>query len=196
MNANPTMELITTIEVGKSMNLIDINGKKVNFQSECIVSSTSDEPFQIAIVNQNDLDNGTVKFEICNGKETFSRRVTYESEENEHVNHYIAFKKMKSTDEKTVIKPNVIVRLKELKKEKMPLQNEPIMSTIQYPSLSSSSSQNLSDQIDLSEVEVEVLKTKLHELSLSNGYNNQNSLYRNIAIGCFFIVILVVILKK
>ena len=90
MNDRQVLELKTTIEVEKSMKLVDINGKKINFRSECIVTPTSDEPFYIAIVNQNDLDNGDINFEVCKGG--FSRRVTYESEDDEHINHYIAFK--------------------------------------------------------------------------------------------------------
>jgi hypothetical protein len=215
MNDRKVLELKTTVEVEKSMKLVDINGKKINFQSECIVTPTSDEPFYIAIVNQNDLDNGDINFEVCKGG--FSRRVTYESEDDEHINHYIAFKKLPSTDEKKLVKPNVIVRLTELDKpQKTPvfLPNEPIMSMINEPShgsshgpistplpspsssLSSSlsSSPSLTNQIDPRDVEM--LKEKLYELSLSNDYNNQSALYRNIAIGCFIVVILFVILKK
>ena len=67
MTDKKVLELKTTVEVEKSMKLIDINGKKINFRSECIVTPTSDEPFYIAIVNQNDLDNGDVNFEVCKG---------------------------------------------------------------------------------------------------------------------------------
>lgn len=213
MTDKQVLELKTTIEVEKSMKLVDINGKKINFRSECIVTPTSDEPFYIAIVNQNDLDNGNVNFEVCKGG--FSRRVTYESEDDEHINHYIAFKKMPSTDEKKLIKPNVIVRLTELDKPKKTpvfLPNEPIMSVLNSPressspvsmsatplsspSLSSSLSSSLSPN-QINSEDVEMLKEKLYELSVSNEYNNQSTLYRNIAIGCFIIVVLFVILKK
>lgn len=203
------LELKTTVEVEKSMKLIDINGKKINFRSECIVTPTSDEPFYIAIVNQNELDNGNVNFEVCNG--VFSRRVTYESEDDEHINHYIAFKKLPSTDEKKLIKPNVIVRLTELDKPKKTpvfLPNEPIMSMLNSPRESSSpvpmyatplSSPSLSPSLSPNQInteDVEMLKEKLYELSVSNEYNNQSTLYRNIAIGCFIVVVLFVILKK
>ena len=213
MTDKKVLELKTTVEVEKSMKLIDINGKKINFRSECIVTPTSDEPFYIAIVNQNDLDNGDVNFEVCNG--VFSRRVTYESEDDEHINHYIAFKKMPSTDEKKLIKPNVIVRLTELDKPKKTpvfLPNEPIMSVLNSPRESSSpvpisatplSSPSLSPSLSstlspnqINPEDVEMLKEKLYELSVSNEYNNQSTLYRNIAIGCFIIVVLFVILKK
>jgi len=199
MNDKQVLELKTTVEVEKSMKLIDINGKKINFRSECIVTPTSDEPFYIAIVNQNDLDNGDVNFEVCKG--VFSRRVTYESEDDEHINHYIAFKKLPSTDEKKLVKPNVIVRLTELDKPKKTpifLPNEPIMSVLNSPKGSNppiSTTPSLSpSQIDPQDVEM--LKEKLYELSVSNEYNNQSTLYRNIAIGCFIVVVLFVILKK
>ena len=209
MTDKKVLELKTTVEVEKSMKLIDINGKKINFRSECIVTPTSDEPFYIAIVNQNELDNGDVNFEVCNG--VFSRRVTYESEDDEHINHYIAFKKLPSTDEKKLIKPNVIVRLTELDKPKKTpvfLPNEPIMSVLNSPRESSSpvpmsatplSSPSLSSSLSPNQIDsedVEMLKEKLYELSVSNEYNNQSTLYRNIAIGCFIIVVLFVILKK
>jgi len=199
MNDRKVLELKTTVEVEKSMKLVDINGKKINFRSECIVTPTSDEPFYIAIVNQNDLDNGDVNFEVCKG--VFSRRVTYESEDDEHINHYIAFKKLPSTDEKKLVKPNVIVRLTELDKPKKTpifLPNEPIMSVLNSPKGSNppiSTTTSLSpSQIDPQDVEM--LKEKLYELSVSNEYNNQSTLYRNIAIGCFIVVVLFVILKK
>jgi hypothetical protein len=209
MTDKQVLELKTTIEVEKSMKLVDINGKKINFRSECIVTPTSDEPFYIAIVNQNDLDNGDVNFEVCKG--VFSRRVTYESEDDEHINHYIAFKKLPSTDEKKLVKPNVIVRLTELDKPKKTpifLPNEPIMSVLKSPMELSSpvpmsatplSSPSLSPSLSLNQInpeDVEMLKEKLYELSVSNEYNNQSTLYRNIAIGCFIVVVLFVILKK
>ena len=210
MTDKQVLELKTTIEVEKSMKLVDINGKKINFRSECIVTPTSDEPFYIAIVNQNDLDNGDVNFEVCKG--VFSRRVTYESEDDEHINHYIAFKKLPSTDEKKLVKPNVIVRLTELDKPKKTpifLPDEPIMSMLNSPRGSGSGSGSgpvppISSPISTPSLsptqinpnDVEMLKEKLYELSLTNEYNNQSSLYRNIAIGCFIVLILFVILKK
>ena len=192
MDDKKVLELKTTIEVEKSMKLIDINGKKINFRSECIVTPTSDEPFYIAIVNQTDLDNGDINFEVCKG--VFSRRVTYESEDDEHINHYIVFKKLPSTDEKKSVKPNIIVRLTELDKPlKKPvfLPNEPIMSVLRSPIQSPLQSPQQNESND-----VEMLKEKLYELSLSNEYTNQSTLYRNIAIGCFIAVIFFVILKK
>lgn len=186
MGDKQVMELKTTIEVEKSMKLVDINGKKINFCSECIVTPTSNEPFYIAIVNQNDLDNGDINFEVCKG--VFSRRVTYESVDDEHINHYIVFKKLPSTDENKLIKPNIIVRLTELdnpRKKPVFLPNEPIMSVLSPP-------QSITNDTN----DVEILKEKLYELSVSNEYTNQSTLYRNIAIGCFIVVIMFVILKK
>ena len=203
MTDKQVLELKTTIEVEKSMKLVDINGKKIHFRSECIVTPTSDEPFYIAIVNQNDLDNGDVNFEVCKG--VFSRRVTYESEDDEHINHYIVFKKLPSTDEKKLVKPNVIVRLTELDKPKKTpvfLPDEPIMSMLNSPRgagpvpISSPISTPSLSPSQINPNDVEMLKEKLYELSLTNEYNNQSSLYRNIAIGCFIVLILFVILKK
>ena len=203
MTDKKVLELKTTVEVEKSMKLIDINGKKINFRSECIVTPTSDEPFYIAIVNQNDLDNGDVNFEVCKG--VFSRRVTYESEDDEHINHYIVFKKLPTTDEKKLVKPNVIVRLTELDKPKKTpvfLPDEPIMSMLNSPRgsgpvpISSPISMPSLSSNQIDPRDFDMLKEKMYELSLTNEYNNQSTLYRNIAIGCFIVVILFVILKK
>ena len=44
-----TLELKTNVEVDKSMKLIDINGKKISFQSDCFVKSKNpNDTFRIA----------------------------------------------------------------------------------------------------------------------------------------------------
>lgn len=176
------LELKTKIQVEKSTKLLDINGKKVNFQSDCIVKCDPKKHFQVAIVNQYELDEGRINFEICKGE--FSRRVKYESPENQHMNHYIVFKKMPNTGDDD-IEADVIVQLTELQ------QPEPQMSIIEPEPDSESNVEQISDPS-----EVEILKEKLYELSRTNEYTKQSSFYRNIAIGCFVILILFVILKK
>jgi len=189
---NQVLELKTTIEVEKSMKLLDINGKKINFQSDCIIKSDPKTPFQIAIVNQTDLDEGTVNFETCTGN--FSRRVKYESSENEHINHYIAFKKFPNTGENS-IKAEVIVQLTELQSPpKITMLNEQVQRNEQF--IDSEPKMSLLNVPESDSTEVELLKNKLYELSQSNEYNTQTSFYRNIAIGCFLMLILFVILKK
>ena len=34
---NPTLEVKTKVEVDKTMKLIDMNGKKISFRSDCFV---------------------------------------------------------------------------------------------------------------------------------------------------------------
>lgn len=204
----PTLELKTSIEVEKSMKLIDINGKKINFQSDCIVKGNPKNPFKIAIVNQNELDNGDINFEVCSGN--FSRRVTYESADNEHLNHYIAFKKM--PNDENPVKAEVIVQLTELQMDlapKLTLLNDesnssasqptPLYSPVSQPTpLYSPVSQNsqLYSPVSQEDPEVDILKQKLYELSQNNEYKTQNSFYRYISIGCFILLILFVVLKK
>jgi hypothetical protein len=166
---NKILELNTKVNVEKSMKLIDLNGKKISFKSDCSVKTTSNEPFYIAIVNQNELDEGKIQFELF--KNPFERRVTYESEDGQHVNHYIAFKNQ--TDKE--IQCDVKIKLSDI---------EPKSSKIELP---------LSSPLEpfIPEVDKEELKQKLSELS-----DDQSSFYRNIAIGCFVIVILFVFLRK
>lgn len=182
-----TLELKTSIEVEKSMKLIDINGKKISFQSDCVVKCDPKNPFQIAIVNQNDLDEGDVNFEVCKG--SYSRRVKYESEDNEHINHYIAFKKLPNTGDSS-IKADVVIQLTELQTN--PKLNNPIEPKMSL--LNTNVEQN--ELVPEQNPEVEILKQKLYELSQSNEYKSQNTFYRNIAIGCFILLVLFVIFKK
>lgn len=174
---NKILELNTKVNVEKSMKLIDLNGKKISFKSDCSVKTTSNEPFYIAIVNQNELDEGKIPFELF--KNPFERRVTYESEDGQHVNHYIAFKNQ--TDKE--IQCDVKIKLSDI---------EPKSSKIELP-LSSPLSSPLSLPLEpvVPDVDKEELKKKLYELS-----DDQSSLYRNIGIGCFVIIILFILLRK
>jgi hypothetical protein len=166
---NKILELNTKVNVEKSMKLIDINGKKISFQSECSVKTNSKEPFYIAIVNQNELDSGKIPFELF--KNPFERRVTYESEDEQHVNHYIAFRNQ--TDKQ--IECDIKIKLSDI---------EPKFSKIESPLVSPL-------EPVIPEIDKEELKQKLYELS-----DDQSSFYRNIAIGCFVIVILFILLRK
>ena len=56
------LELNTKVNVEKSMKLVDIHGKKISFQSDCSIKTSSKEPFYIAIVNQTELDEGKIPF--------------------------------------------------------------------------------------------------------------------------------------
>ena len=114
----PTLELKTKVEIDKSMKLIDINGKKVSFQSDCFIKPNNpNDTFYVAIVNQNDLDQGTINFDIFDqAKEgiTYKRRITYESQDGEHLNHYIALKKLPKNMTEQPIQAELIIRLTEL----------------------------------------------------------------------------------
>ena len=200
------LELKTKVEVDKSMKLIDINGKKINFQSDCIVQSSSKEPFQIAIVNQEELDNGQINFEMFN--KSFSRRVRYESENNEHVNHYIAFKKLKNDNDEKTIPCDIVIRLKELPmtQTRLPIPSpspsqSQTYSPIPTPNPSPRHSQaysplpipahtnaNMNDVNDVNDVD-DMVETNKNE-------NNDNSIYRMIAIICFIVVIGMVVFRK
>jgi len=182
---NKILELNTKVIVEKSMKLIDLNGKKISFKSDCSVKTTSNEPFYIAIVNQNQLDEGKIPFELF--KNPFERRVTYESEDGQHVNHYIAFKNQ--TDKE--IQCDIKIKLSDIEpkfsKIELPL-SQPLLSPLSQPL-----SQPLLSPLEpvIPEIDKEELKQKLSELS-----DDQSSFYRNIGIGCFVIIVLFILLRR
>ena len=169
------LELNTKVNVEKSMKLVDIHGKKVSFQSDCSIKTSSLEPFYIAIVNQTELDEGKIPFEKFTNP--FQRRVTYKSEDGQHLNHYIAFKN--SSDKEIVCDVNI--KLSDV---------EPLFSKLNIvEEEEEKEKEELVKEVD--EVDKEMLKKKLYEIS-----NNDSTFYRNIAIVCFVAIILFVLLRK
>ena len=126
----PVFEVNKEISVTGMMQLIDLNGTKVNFQSEFTISTKDpSKKILIAIVNQDQLDNGDIQFEPSEDGGKFSRRITYQ--QNRHLNHFIALKKIDK--EETPVECNVIVRLRDLgvikemkepEKREIPIENK------------------------------------------------------------------------
>lgn len=176
------LELNTKVNVEKSMKLVDIHGKKINFQSDCSIKTSSKEPFYIAIVNQTELDEGKIPFEKFTNP--FERRVTFKSEDNEHLNHYIAFKS--SSDKEIVCDVNI--KLSDIEplfsKLNIVKEEEEVKVKEEFKKIKEVKE-------ELKEEDKEMLKKKLYEIS-----NNDSTFYRNIAIVCFVIVILFVLLRK
>jgi hypothetical protein len=169
------LELKTTVEIENNMKLIDINGKKISFKSDCIVLQKDNKKFKIAIVNQNDLDNGNINFEIFNNE--FKRRVIYESLDGQHLNHYIVLKKI--DNDTNDIKCDIIIRLSELKVNP----------------------ENIEKKIINSEIDKKEIEKKLYELSQLKEYRGENEIsdkimYRNIGIFCIIIFILFILIRK
>jgi hypothetical protein len=98
-------EVNKSMELSSMMQLVDLNGTMVNFQSDFTIAS-DDNNILVAIVNQNQLDSGDFQFEQVNG--SYSRRITYQ--ENKHQNHYIALK----CGPTQTAKCQVTIRLREL----------------------------------------------------------------------------------
>jgi len=219
----PTLELKTKVEIDKSMKLIDINGKKISFQSDCFIKPNNpNDTFYVAIVNQNDLDQGAINFDIFDqAKEgiTYKRRITYESQDGEHLNHYIALKKLPKNMTEQTIQAEVIVRLTELQSQpqmQQPQMQQPQMQQQLYSPLNiqhdnnESNESNESDLVDQKLIDenpetVEELKQKLFELSQSKEYNNKynnndnyskKDFYKKIGIVCLIVVVLYVLLRK
>jgi len=222
-SSQPTLELKTKVEIDKSMKLIDINGKKISFQSDCFIKPNNpNDTFYVAIVNQNDLDQGAINFDIFDqAKEgiTYKRRITYESQDGEHLNHYIALKKLPKNMTEQTIQAEVIVRLTELQSQpqmQQPQMQQPQMQQQLYSPLNiqhdnnESNESNESDLVDQKLIDenpetVEELKQKLFELSQSKEYNNKynnndnyskKDFYKKIGIVCLIVVVLYVLLRK
>lgn len=105
-------EMKKDISVDSVMQLIDLNGTSPNFQSDFVVSTKDpSKKILVCVVNQDELDNGDIKFENSeDGK--YARRVTFC--ENKHVNHFIACKKDPSDKSPDTTECSIVVRLKKL----------------------------------------------------------------------------------
>ena len=105
-------EVKKDISVDSVMQLIDLNGTSPNFQSDFVVSMKDpSKNILVCVVNQDELDNGDIKFERSEGGK-YARRVTFS--ENKHVNHFIACKKDPSDKTENNVECNVVVHLKRL----------------------------------------------------------------------------------
>lgn len=114
MTDDKVYEVKKTVTLTKHLQLIDLNGLRVNFQSDCMLSVKSDQRFQACIVTQDDLDEGRLNFEDSeHGK--YARRVVYQK--NTPLNHFAAIRLCPSKDveeDEEDIECSVVVRLKEL----------------------------------------------------------------------------------
>ena len=95
-------EVNKDMELTNIMQLVDLNGTMVNFQSDFTITSPGE--ISVAIVNQHQLDNGEIHFEKVSG--SYSRRITYQ--ENVHQNHFLGLKSNPPTT------CHITIRLKEL----------------------------------------------------------------------------------
>jgi len=112
---NPEVfEINKTVEITKTMTLLDLNGTKVNFQSEFLISSKDPSiKYLIAVVNQDELDEGNINFEeSIDGQ--MSKKIIYQ--ENVHKNHFLSIKKHKNDISEEPITLHVVIRLSELPK--------------------------------------------------------------------------------
>jgi hypothetical protein len=204
-----TLELKTNVMIEKNMKLLDINGKKISFRSECFVKpKNKNSSFNITIVNQNELDNGNIKFETITNN-SFSRRVTYESEDGEHLNHYIAIKKLSTDTKDEPIDCDVIIRLTELETKinnkndnENDIENDNKNTELnqQLFNLSNSSEYKLhnneNEKLDNNENNNENIYENVNQTNIITKTKNYATLYRNIAIGCLLIFIIIMFTKK
>ena len=110
-------EVKKDISVESVMQLIDLNGTSPNFQSDFVVSlKDPSKNILVCVVNQDELDNGDIRFERSEGGK-YARRVTFC--ENKHLNHFIACKKDPSDRSGDNVDCNVVVHLKRLPVKKV-----------------------------------------------------------------------------
>ena len=188
---NPTLEVKTKVEVDKTMKLIDMNGKKISFRSDCFVKPNNpNDKFYIAIVNQNDLDSGNIKFEVLDKE--YKRRITYESQDGEHLNHYVAMKKMPNSTTEAPILCDVVVRLTEI-------EPEPLYSKIEYKEDLNSKLHELSNLEEYKENEEENEEEDNEDKEdKEDKEENKNETfnYRNVGIFCIIIFVLYILIRK
>ena len=111
MTDEKVYEVKKTVTLTKHMQLIDLNGLRVNFQSDCTPTTKPDQRFQACIVTQDQLDEGKVNFEDSeHGK--YARRVIYQK--NTPLNHFAAIRLPKDAEVTTEIECSVVVRLKDI----------------------------------------------------------------------------------
>jgi hypothetical protein len=124
-------EINKTIEVNKTMTLLDLNGSKTNFQSEFFIKSKDpSKNYLISIVNQDELDEGQIDFEeTTNGQ--IAKKLIYQ--ENIQKNHFLIVKKNKNDVSEAPIICDVIIKLSELPKIEQsmlrPMANTPMQDT-------------------------------------------------------------------
>lgn len=128
MNNKETIK--STVEVDVVKKLIDLNGSKINFYSEFIVDSKNPlRNFLVAVLDQDDLDNGNLNFEpSVNGQ--FARSIIYQN--NVLKNHFIAVKRLPDDKSKEALVCDVIRVLEKLPMiEQSKLKNDSVESPIE-----------------------------------------------------------------
>jgi hypothetical protein len=150
----------STVEVDTVKKLIDLNGSKVNFYSEFMIDSKNPKRnFLVAVLDQDDLDNGSLNFEpSTNGQ--FARSIIYQN--NVLKNHFIAVKRLPDDKSKEALVCDVIRVL-----EKLPMIEQ-----------SKLKEQNISPETEekkmiSDDVPSDISETKLYETEINQDYNQQ-----------------------
>lgn len=111
MTEDKVYEVKKTVTLTKHMQLIDLNGLRVNFQSDCVLTTKPTQSFKACIVTQEQLDQGDVRFEDSeHGK--YARRVVYQ--QNTPLNHFAAIRLNGDANDNEEVECSVVVRLRDL----------------------------------------------------------------------------------
>ena len=128
---------------GKKISLLDLNGTKSNFETKFHITGQPGARYVVAIVSQDDLDNGNFNFEMSEPDGSFSRKII--RQDPEHQNYFIAIKRHPDADggPEGVIKLHVIKQLRELPANESyalpPREIDPRLNNVQQGNLTSDS---------------------------------------------------------
>jgi hypothetical protein len=181
----------STIEVESVKKLIDLNGSKVNFYSEFIIDSKNPKKnFLVAVLDQDDLDNGTLTFESSDNGQ-FARSIIYQN--NVLKNHFIAVKRLPSDNSKEALVCDVIRVL-----EKLPiLEQSPLnsLTTIEEQDTIEQDEPDIQKEQNVNEKNITEEQLKLL-LNKNEGFMNYTSPSFIIGVICFIIFFVLLFQKS
>lgn len=118
--------MLKTIQVMKTMQILDLNGSKTDFVSD--VSLAAAQPILVAVVSQDQLDQGALNFVATSADGRFQQRVTSRSDGKKYQNYFLALKKDPADPTDTPVSCDVAINLR-------PLSDEEQVSPIARPDL-------------------------------------------------------------
>ena len=119
----------------------------------------------------------------------YKRRITYESQDGEHLNHYVAMKKMPNSTTEAPILCDVVVRLTEI-------EPEPLYSKIEYKEDLNNKLHELSNLEEYKENEEENEENEEEDKEDKEENKNETFNYRNVGIFCIIIFVLYILIRK
>lgn len=194
-------EVRKQVELTNTMTLLDLNGTVKSFKSEFVISSKDPaRKYLIAIITQDQLDNGDIQYVASEQDGKFARKVSYHLPD--HLNHFIAIKKDVDDKSETPHVCDVYIRLTEEKIEepeeelkmspikRVDLEDPPV---IPKSILKESISQEIRDELSKEIYEKYVLPSAECQTSAEDNSTNP---FMVIGIVCVVSVVLLLVWKN